>query len=251
MSVCVSGRIQSRDSLVACDGRADCFNWVQQLERRLSEWIHGATEKRVYSAISFSTQFGWSVFSSVSSGLSVNVLHIHLFQLCADVFSFKMIQSWFGIFNMDRSLNSLTWDRWNGTSELLGLLASHHRETFTQMFAQKVQNFSLFFLKNEWRNTNPTGSKVLISMNVKLQTTFTFSLVALVTVRHYTGRAATKSATGKHLLRCGQENKNYHHTPAASHPPGETWGSWCQQVIVCSTQPALTRQLCSTGEQLC
>lgn len=43
-------------------------------------------------------------------------------------------------------------------------------------------------------DNSSTGRKLLTSMNVKLQTTFTFSLVALVTVRHCAGWAATKAA---------------------------------------------------------
>lgn len=88
-------------------------------------------------------------------------------------------------------------------------------------------------------DNSPTGSKLLISMNVKLQTTFTFSLVALVTVRHCAGWAATKAAAiqphvssrpvvlvTQNVRRpcCGQQDENEFHRyiPPATRPSGET-----------------------------
>lgn len=84
--------------------------------------------------------------------------------------------------------------RLSSSKKFLRLVVSHHRETCTHGKSWIFLLRGINEWMTEWMDNSPTGSKLLISMNVKLQTTFTFSLVALVTVRHCAGWAATTAA---------------------------------------------------------
>lgn len=247
---------------------------AQQLQPTLWwEWIDGATEKRI--ECNFIFYWVWLKclikcfhFFLYISGDSVDVLHSFLFcffQSCVGVFSFQIIQYWFGVISTTgvkrRLLDRLTRDGLNGASQQLQDVST--LGGFTPPGDVHAQKSPGFFSKkdmNEWitkwitvlqgENSSPLW---MWSCRLPLHSPWLPWLPCVTALAGQQPKRLRynlkfppvplswwKETASVRRLSCGQEDKNasHHYIPPVIRPPGWNGGSWCQHLTVCSTLPS-------------